>query len=67
MKNKLQQNNFVVRFFMTAGHTVLFFNLLAVYQGERHHCTQSSTNFRRRRQPAIPSLSKFPVETILLV
>ena len=52
MKDKLQQNKFVVCLFMAVGHTVLSFNLLAAYQGECHNYTQPSTNFRHRRQPA---------------
>ena len=40
---------------MAERHVVLFFSLLAEYQGKCHSCIPLNTNFRHRRQPATPS------------
>ena len=37
---------------MAERHVVLFFSLLAEYQGKCHSCIPLNTNFRHRRQPA---------------
>ena len=39
---------------MAERHVVLFFSLLAEYQGKCHSCIPLNTNFRHRRQPATP-------------